>query len=502
MKTRQPFFIFQLGIFFIFFLNIPESNGQAFWDWSDPVPITDSVADHTNPYLKLLYANNSQVYMNMVWEESEDTNSTAIYYRNLLSPDEPLAVVSAPGVHFRNPKILDIDNADTLFYVFYESDQNGNQDIYYLKYSVDGQFAGPFPFADGESDETDFSVGNENWPFKSSSDKTIRNVMAWTQDGELMTCNLEVNGGIFSFSEPEVLDTGNCSNIVIVGESPIYFIREDENGSFIYYSATEYPSGNWSEPVLFFNEGNCYNLSLDKVMTQYLAWSEDSSGVYLIKVAASYPPFYGGSIGLVRDMPFDPGVCTYVISIDYNHLPFYDLYLSFPFQENGNDEIFMNEDPYNWDPIYSNFSRSGTENRNPDFYLGESGGPNCFYVYLIWEEYRNDHWQIFHSKTEMCMGGIDENTEKENFIMTYPNPFIDKVNITYTISAGDYIQINVNDIYGRNIRNLFNGKQCSGQQLINWDGRDNSGNRLPPGLYLISLTTGTQKYSTRILRIN
>jgi len=505
MKTRQPFFIFQLGIFFIFFLNIPESNSQPFWEWEAKTPLTDSVSDNINPYLLHLYSDSQGEMVTMVWEKSTDPISTAIYFRNLISTDEPQIVVYNPGVHFTHPKILKIyDSFDFLFYVFYQSDQNGNQDIYYMKYGVDGQFTGPFPFATSEFDENEFEAGNDSYWDRSFNDRFIVSILTWTSNGDLVTCNLEKNGEVFSFSEPEVLDSGNCSSPVIVNDEMIYYIREDETGSFIYYIPTEYPSGNWGEPVLFFNGGNCFNLAEDNVYPSYIAWSADSNAVYRNYIASSWPPYYGYAVGPEQDTPLDPAICTLVIGVEPEALQFNEYYMAFPYQENLNNEIFMNQG-YNWgDPEFFNFSQSNTENRNPEFYLGEisSWNVDCFYVYLIWEELRNEHWQILSSKTVMCVGGIDENAEKENFIMTYPNPFIDKVNITYTISAGDYIQINVNDIYGRNIRNLFNGKQCSGQQLINWDGRDNSGNRLPPGLYLISLTTGTQKYSTRILRIN
>ena len=64
----------------------------------------DSV--NTNPDLVHVYSQNNGEMVAMTWEKSTNDSSTAIYYRDLLDPDSEQAVISVPGVHFKNPKIL------------------------------------------------------------------------------------------------------------------------------------------------------------------------------------------------------------------------------------------------------------------------------------------------------------------------------------------------------------------------------------------------------------
>jgi len=501
MKTKQLFFLNQWVIILLIFLNISESNSQTFGEWETKTPLTDSVSDNVNPHILISY-DAGEAMMIMVWEKSQDTNSTAIYYRNLLNPEEPQVVISAPDVHFTHPKILKLyDSFDIHFYLFYQSDEDGNQDIYYMKYGFDGQFTGPFPFATGEFDQEDLVSENHTYFSKSGQERFVISSLAWTSNSDLVTCNLEKNGDIFSFSEPEVLDTGNCADLAIINDEMIYYIREEDGGSFIYVVYKQSPPGTWGEPVIYFDEGNCFNLAEDNVTPQYLTWSADSNGVFRNYMANSFWEYNGYAIGPGNDTPLDPAVCTLVIGVEPEEDIFYDYYMAFPFQENGHDEIFLNG--YGWEPEFLNFSQSNTENRNPDFYLGEiyPWNVDCFYVYLIWEELRNEHWQIFSSKTIMCVGGIDETTEKDDFIKTFPNPFRDELTISYTLPAGDFIRIEVIDIFGRKITGFHPGKQLSGEQQIRWNGRDNSGNEVPSGLYFIRLTSDEISSSNRVLKI-
>jgi hypothetical protein len=500
MKTRQPFFIVRLGIIFILFLNISESNSQAFYDWSDRVPLTDSVSDNTNPYLNHLYDNDGLQHINIAWEHSSDSTATAIYYQNLLSPDGPQVALSDPGIHYTHPKLVDIGSSDTLFYLFYESDQNGNQDIYYVKYIADGTFTSPLPLAASNEDEKNFCSGNESMWSNATERTWIINTLAWTRDGTLVTSDVEKNGNAISFAEPVVIDTNDCSGIFMPYENQVYWIREEGESSWIYYSTRPY-SGNWSEPIIYFDERNCFNLSGDKIAGQYLCWTSQVDSVWKMYIGNTY--YYSPDVYFVEpemDEPFDPGICAVVIGVKPSRQQIGELYLTYPFPENNHDEIFMDDYPY--DPGFWNFTNSNTDNRNPDFYLGEDieWAPGCFYVYLVWESYRNDHWQIFDAKTIMCIGGIDENAKKVSYIKTYPNPFSNDLNITYTLSDADIVKVEINDLFGRTITELFHGKQSRGDQQIQWDGRDNGGNEVPPGLYMIRLTEEAGCFSARVIK--
>ncbi|MYI61580.1 MAG: hypothetical protein F4105_07930 [Gemmatimonadetes bacterium] len=54
------------------------------------------------------------------------------------------------------------------------------------------------------------------------------------------------------------------------------------------------------------------------------------------------------------------------------------------------------------------------------------------------------------------------------------------------------VALEVYALDGRRIARLDKGRQDSGDQAIMWDGRDETGQLLPPGLYLLSLALQTQ----------
>lgn len=74
----------------------------------------------------------------------------------------------------------------------------------------------------------------------------------------------------------------------------------------------------------------------------------------------------------------------------------------------------------------------------------------------------------------------------------YPNPFIDKTTFTLTMPRGGDVRIVVHDLMGKPVRVLRDGPQPAGTFDIIWDGRDNIGDLVAPGIYICSLYTQNQ----------
>ena len=66
----------------------------------------------------------------------------------------------------------------------------------------------------------------------------------------------------------------------------------------------------------------------------------------------------------------------------------------------------------------------------------------------------------------------------------YPNPFNPMTNISFQISKLSDIEINIYNIKGQLIKNLFKGKKSSGYHTISWNAAG-----LPCGTYFIKLKT-------------
>ncbi len=76
-----------------------------------------------------------------------------------------------------------------------------------------------------------------------------------------------------------------------------------------------------------------------------------------------------------------------------------------------------------------------------------------------------------------------------------PNPFTQSTTIRFTLDADREIQITILDLSGTVVKRLAAGAYPSGNNSVAWDGRDESGFRLPSGVYVCSLAGGRVKKS-------
>ena len=80
--------------------------------------------------------------------------------------------------------------------------------------------------------------------------------------------------------------------------------------------------------------------------------------------------------------------------------------------------------------------------------------------------------------------------------IAYPNPFNPKINFDINMSSLEYIEIDIYDIRGQKIDNIFSGNLNKGQYSFNWDGANNT-----TGLYFIKATTQNNSLIQKITLI-
>ena len=71
----------------------------------------------------------------------------------------------------------------------------------------------------------------------------------------------------------------------------------------------------------------------------------------------------------------------------------------------------------------------------------------------------------------------------------YPNPFNSETTLNFQLTKQSWVNLNIYDTLGREIRTLLNALKSKGYHNIFWDGKDNSGKKVASGLYLYKLTT-------------
>jgi hypothetical protein len=74
-------------------------------------------------------------------------------------------------------------------------------------------------------------------------------------------------------------------------------------------------------------------------------------------------------------------------------------------------------------------------------------------------------------------------------LSAYPNPFVNTTKISYTLSKNADVTMAIFSMDGTLIRTLL-GKNTAGHHVIVWDGMDNYGQYVSPGVYFLRLTTG------------
>jgi hypothetical protein len=98
--------------------------------------------------------------------------------------------------------------------------------------------------------------------------------------------------------------------------------------------------------------------------------------------------------------------------------------------------------------------------------------------------------------------GIEEARVEADILLTHgPNPFSDKVSITYALPSAGHVGLNIYDKSGRLVNILVNESQGQGEQRAVWNGRDGAGKRLPNGVYFYCLRIGEKNYTGKMLML-
>jgi hypothetical protein len=93
----------------------------------------------------------------------------------------------------------------------------------------------------------------------------------------------------------------------------------------------------------------------------------------------------------------------------------------------------------------------------------------------------------------------DGTTASAGILAASPNPSRGRVSYRLRLSAGTMVALDTYDLAGRVVRRLFEGHLASGEHLLAWDGRDDSGRLVPAGVYLSRLSTESGTATRRLI---
>ncbi|MDD5528622.1 MAG: Omp28-related outer membrane protein [bacterium] len=128
----------------------------------------------------------------------------------------------------------------------------------------------------------------------------------------------------------------------------------------------------------------------------------------------------------------------------------------------------------------------GSIDKTRDFTIAPTWKPgDCCLVVFV----QGSNKEIYQAaKVHVTQIGIAESTIKYPVMLkNEPNPFKDKVTISYNIPVTSKTSLEVYDITGKLVKTIVNKVETIGHKEALWDGKDIKGKKMPSGLYFVKL---------------
>jgi hypothetical protein len=95
----------------------------------------------------------------------------------------------------------------------------------------------------------------------------------------------------------------------------------------------------------------------------------------------------------------------------------------------------------------------------------------------------------------------DPVTVPETFVMkpAYPNPFNPSTNIEFSLPGVSDVNIQVFDVTGRMVRELFHSTMQAGEHVVRWNGHSEAGSMAATGVYFVRLATSFGTLTQKLL---
>ena len=81
----------------------------------------------------------------------------------------------------------------------------------------------------------------------------------------------------------------------------------------------------------------------------------------------------------------------------------------------------------------------------------------------------------------------------------YPNPFNPATNITFYISQPGQVNIDIYNVQGKRVHEIYSGTKTAGTHSINFSGKDNLGRELSSGFYICYIKYNSQSKTVKML---
>lgn len=157
--------------------------------------------------------------------------------------------------------------------------------------------------------------------------------------------------------------------------------------------------------------------------------------------------------------------------------------------------------------VYDNTTNNPFNPNNPpqNVSFGQNTLDEMFLVYFQYMDYVAGDENVYTDSLLRLQNQQINSTsvvEREDglFLTTYPNPSSDWTTLHYYQEQASEVDLSIYNLQGQRIRQIYTGDLPKGQHYYQWDGRSDSGNRLPAGVYSLRLQTGKRIVTRTIIR--
>lgn len=100
--------------------------------------------------------------------------------------------------------------------------------------------------------------------------------------------------------------------------------------------------------------------------------------------------------------------------------------------------------------------------------------------------------------TYPSLTGVEDPPSSLSFSTPWPNPARGWLRCAFVLPRGETVQVDAFSVDGRHVRRLASGWRPAGHGEVAWDLRDDAGNRVPAGLYLVRARLGVSLWTRRV----
>ena len=97
--------------------------------------------------------------------------------------------------------------------------------------------------------------------------------------------------------------------------------------------------------------------------------------------------------------------------------------------------------------------------------------------------------------------GISDSQIPEEYILfqNYPNPFNITTTVRYALKENTKVTLKIYNVLGQKVRTLVNENQSAGFKSAIWDGKNNFGNSVSTGIYILTLRVNNEIFNKKML---